>query len=293
MITIIITSFHEEKTIKKCINSILSQKIKEAYELLLIAPDDETLNAGKKVSSKVKILKDPGVGKFEALNIGFKKAKGRLLILCDGDTYFENDISIQRIIDAFNHNEDLGIISGKVESTNSKNNLLGYWSHLLVNAANLERKKRQRRNQFIVCSGYLIGLRKGIINKLPTDLLSEDAYMSHYVWSKGYDTGYVENAIIKVKYPTNYKDWIKQKRRSAGGYHQLSLYFKKNPRMRTPLLEIIKGPFYALSYAKNIKELFWSLLLFPARIHLWTLTYNDKLKKKSFNKIWQRVESTK
>jgi cellulose synthase/poly-beta-1,6-N-acetylglucosamine synthase-like glycosyltransferase len=163
----------------------------------------------------------------------------------------------------------------------------------LANAAHNERLKRRKNKKFIDCSGNLIGLRAGIIKELPADLLSEDAYMSHYVWSKGFDTEYVPLAKVFVKYPTNLKDWIKQKRRSAGGYPQLNKYFKKTPKMRSFSSEVIKGPVYAINYAKNLKELSWSLVLFPIRLYLWILTFYDKISKKNFKQIWQRVESTK
>ncbi|PIU61728.1 hypothetical protein COX58_03145 [archaeon CG_4_10_14_0_2_um_filter_Archaea_38_6] len=291
MISIIITACREEKTIIKCITSITSQRIKEDYELLVIAPDEATLKAAKKACKKVKTIKDKGLGKWDALNQGFRKAKGRILILLDGDTYLQNS-SINSLINAFNE-EDTGIVSGRVISQNAKNNMLGYWSHLLVNAAHKERERRDRKKEFIICTGYLLGIRANIIKKLPENLLSEDAYMSHYVWSKGYDTRYAAEAKVIVKYPSNFKDWIKQKRRSTGGYHQLKKYFKKNPRMRSFTIEAVKGPFYALSYAKNLKELIWSLILFPARLYLWILTFYDKVSRKSFRQVWQRVESTK
>ena len=291
MISVIITAFKEPSTIGKCVKSIVSQKIKEAYELLVIAPDKETLDAAKKASSKVIALKDEGIGKWNALNMGFKKAKGRILVLCDGDTYLGKN-SVNFIIDSFNDSE-IGIVSGKVISTNGKDDLMGYWSHLLTDAAHKERLAKRKKKGFIDCSGYLIGLRAGIIKALPKDLLSEDAYMSHFVWGKGFDTGYCLRAEVFVKYPDNLNDWFKQKRRSAGGYPQLRQYFKKNPKMRSFSKEIIRGPFYAISYAKNIKELFWSLILFPIRLALWVMVFFDKKSKKSFKQIWQRVESTK
>ena len=291
MISIIITAYKEPETIGKCINSIVSQKIKESYELLVIAPDKETLDSAKKASKKVTILKDNALGKWNAINIGFKKAKGRILILCDGDTYLANN-SINPIIEAFN-NDEVGIVSGRVLSVNKNKDLMGYWSQLLTTAAHKERLARRAKKQFIDCSGYLIGLRTGIIKELPADLLSEDAYMSHYVWDKGFDTEYVPSAKVYVKYPNNLKDWIKQKRRSAGGYPQLKKYFNKTPIMRSFSNEAIKGPFYAIRYAKNLKELIWSLFLFPIRLYLWILTFYDRITKKKFKQIWKRVESTK
>ncbi|MDD4354251.1 MAG: glycosyltransferase family 2 protein, partial [Candidatus Nanoarchaeia archaeon] len=128
---------------------------------------------------------------------------------------------------------------------------------------------------------------------LTPNLLSEDAYMSQFVWDKGFDTEYIPESKVYVKYPTNLKDWIKQKRRSAGGYPQLKKYFKKTSNMRSFSSEAIKGPFYAITYAKNSKELFWSLILFPIRLYLWILTFYDKITKKNFKQIWQRIESTK
>jgi cellulose synthase/poly-beta-1,6-N-acetylglucosamine synthase-like glycosyltransferase len=291
MISIIITAFKEPDSIKKCVKSIVSQKIKESYELFVIAPDKETLDSAKKTSKKVISLKDNALGKWNALNICFKRARGRVIILCDGDTYLGKN-SINPIIEAFNDDE-IGIISGRVMSLNKKDDLMSYWSKLLTNAAHKERLKRRKKKAFIDCSGYLIGLRTGIIKKLPANLLSEDAYMSQYVWNKGFDTEYVSQAKVFVKYPTNLKDWIKQKRRSAGGYPQLKKYFKKTTKMRSFSNEAIKGPFYAISYAKNLKELIWSLVLFPVRLYLWILTFYDRKTKKNFKQIWQRVESTK
>ncbi|VVB75959.1 Glycosyltransferase AglE [Candidatus Tiddalikarchaeum anstoanum] len=291
MISIIVTAYKEEKTINKCLKSITSQKISEPFEVLVIAPDKETLMSAKESYKKARIFKDKGIGKFAALNLGFEQAKGEVMILCDGDTYLGKN-SINYMIDAFK-NRDVGCASGRVVSINPKNNMLGYWSHLLVEAAHNERLKRSSKKLFIDCSGYLLGLRKGIVKELPPNLLSEDAYISHYVWSKGYDTAYSPKAEVFVKYPTTLSDWIKQKRRSAGGYHQINNYFRQDVKMRSLKNEIIKGPSYALSYAKNPIELVWSLLLFPIRLYLWILTFYDRLVKKSFKQVWQRVETTK
>ena len=72
MISIAITSFKEPKTIGRTIESIINQRINEKYELVVAAPDDETLNAARKYK-EVSIFKDPGKGKSFALNLLFKK----------------------------------------------------------------------------------------------------------------------------------------------------------------------------------------------------------------------------
>lgn len=58
--------------------------------------------------------------------------------------------------------------------------------------------------------------------------------------------------------------------------------------------EIYDGIKMFFTYPKNLKELWWTKLLYFARIYLWLVIFwQIKILKKPFNKIWQRVESTK
>ncbi len=76
----IITAFKEEKTIGKAIRQIISQLPKNS-EVLVVAPDEPTLSVARKLAEndgRIKILKDPGKGKPTALNLGFRKVKGKI-----------------------------------------------------------------------------------------------------------------------------------------------------------------------------------------------------------------------
>ena len=172
--------------------------------------------------------------------------------------------------------------------------MLGFWSHLLTEVgAHETRKLLNDKNKFIVCSGYLMALRSGIIKEIPEDSLSDDAVISNLIYSKGYKTAYAPNAKVFVKYPSTFKDWIKQKRRSAGGYLQIKKFTNRKDEMRSFTKESA-GIFRALRYPKSLKEYFYLFLLVLARIYLWLLIFIDlKLKKRSFKEVWQRVETTK
>src|SRR3989344_6326490 len=92
-ISILITSFKEPKTIGKAIESFLSQNLKN-YEIIVSAPDKETLEVVKKyskINNNVRFIKDKGEGKPSALNKLFRIAKGEILILSDGDVYVSNN----------------------------------------------------------------------------------------------------------------------------------------------------------------------------------------------------------
>jgi cellulose synthase/poly-beta-1,6-N-acetylglucosamine synthase-like glycosyltransferase len=155
------------------------------------------------------------------------------------------------------------------------------------------RLARDLAGGFLVCSGYLFAIRRELVQDVPQDSLAEDAVISHHIAQQGYRIRYAPDARVFVKYPDNYGDWLRQRVRSAGGYAQD--YVRLSPfRMRSPRLELVKGTPRALRYARSPRELFWTLLLFGARLHLWALVLiNVRLRKRSARTLWQRVESTK
>ncbi len=291
MISIIITSYKEPKTIGKSIEAILKNNLKN-YEIIVIAPDKQTLDVVKNYkrrNKKIKTLKDFGKGKPAALNLAISKAKGEILILTDGDVYISED-SIKYLLEPL-RNKKIGAVSGNPISLNPKNNILGYWAYILTNIANQRRLKALKLKKRFFCSGYLFAIRKNLFPKLSKELLSEDGFVSHEVYQLGYKIAYAEKSRVYVKYPTNFKDWIIQKKRSTGGYNQIRKLtgieirsFKKESFGALRLFKFISNP----------KELFWLFLLFMARIYLWIIIYKDiNLNKKTHKEIWRRVESTK
>jgi len=189
--------------------------------------------------------------------------------------------------------KNVGAVTGRPISLNPRDTLLGYWSHLLSDMAHIVRTKRINQGKMVVCSGYLYAIRAGIVKKIPEEALSDDAVISHLIYDKGYKVLYTPEAEVYIKYPTNFSDWIKQKKRSAGGYNQLSSMVKGKERMRSFAKES-SGVFEVLKYPKTLKEFFYTLSLIAARVYLWILIFIDiNIKRKSLKKIWVRVESTK
>ena len=316
MISVIITAYKEPKTIGRAIEAFLDQEINEEFEILAIAPDEETRRAAKQQSSKaaergveLRVLQDEGKGKPTALNLGFKEAKGDALVLTDGDVHVEEG-SLLKLLAPLK-DPKVGAVTSRPVSISPRSTKLGYWSHLLTDAgAHRTRAKRAAEGKFIVLSGYYMAIRRSAKQQnsktatnedarlkafLPNDALSDDAVISHRVWQNGYKTAYAPEAKVFVKYPDNFHDWIKQKKRSIGGYRQLNGYFpgKELPRMRSFGREVFQGFGATFSYAQNTREFFWSLNLIFARAYLWYKIATLKKEDMNIDKTWKRVESTK
>lgn len=306
--------------------------LKQDFEVLLACPDLDTLSAGisflaqnfdlkqtkdqklfsytqatddllgieleiylkqQKIGS-FKHIKDPKKGKPTALNLLFQKASKDLLILTDGDT-FADEQAVCKLLEKKKETK-ASLVSARPFSLDSKNNFWGYIGHLLADAADLKRMQ----NQIFPASGYLflISLEKFKKNfklQIPEQVLSDDAYISYLFQAKKLKTAYQPEAKVYLKYANNLKDFVNQKRRSLGGFTQLLSYseldLKQNQRS---LLEELKFLFFPLKYAKNLKQLGYSLVFYPLRLYLWLLIFIDqKILRKSFEKTWVRIESTK
>lgn len=286
--TVIITSFKEPKTIGRAIQSILPQLSKKD-EILIVAPDDETLEAAKKVSKKVNILKDAGNGKAVAMNLAVKRAVGEILVWTDGDIYISKN-ALNSLLYFF-RDKSIGAVTGRPISIDSKNNKFGYWGYVLANVAHEQRVKQSKESKFLFCSGYLFAIRKELMPHLPEQLLSEDGYISYLAYSKGYKIAYTSYARAFINYPKNFKDWIIQKKRSVGGYNQISKILKVKIRS----FKQESNNFWRLfKYVKSSNQLLWLIELFFARLYLWAIIYWDiNIMKKKREQLWKRVESTK
>jgi len=295
MISIIITSFNEPETIGKAIDSFLKQDIKEKYELLVVCPDEPTTKVIKKYTKKypqIKHIQDEGKGKSYAINLLLPKLKGEIIILTDGDVYVSEN-SVNEILKKF-EDEKVGCVSGQPLSQNSRENMLGYWSHLLCYAAHRLRKQRDRQDNFLECSGYLWAFRNRIIKKFPLDV-GEDTIVPIMFFLKGYKIKYAPKAGVYVKYPPKISEFLKQKRRTVGAHDNIHKYvnLKKIPRMKTFFNEIVEG-YTLFFYPRNIKELLWTFLIFPFRLYIWlNLLFNSYIRKRKYTDAWKRIESTK
>lgn len=299
--SLIITAWNEPKTVRINLENILnpdSQNLLPEMEIILVCPDFETRQSAEMVINErgfqnYQYFQDERKGKPLALNIGIQNSHGEIIIAMDGDVVIGKN-SLGPLVSYLEDNK-VGGVSGRPVPTDTKETMLGYWANLLTEAAHQVRLRESSKGNSYFMSGYLCAFRKFSDFILPSNILSDDAWITLDIIRRGYKVAYSPNSIIYVNFPKTLSDWFKQKRRSAGGYSQLNSFYKNKKHLpKRSLFEEIKYIFFPFTYSKNFKQFFYSLALYPVRFVLWLTIFIDKRTGKSANNdLWVRIESTK
>ncbi len=284
MIDIIITSYNEPKATLRAVNAFLNQNIPGEFRIIVSDPFPEVKEFFKEniKDKRVGFFLDPGEGKSYALNLLFEKLKGSkddILILTDGDVYVSSN-AVEKIVEAFKDGE-VGCITDRPVSLDSRSAKFGYWSHLLFSGIHKVRKKLSEKQKFFECSGYLFAIRKGIIKEFPLDA-SEDSVIPYLFWKKGYKIKYLPEAEVYVKNPENLEDWKAQKIRNIKGHENLSKLFPDMPRTKSFWNEIRYGFFHTLFFPRSLKEFAWTLQLYKERLGIYLSVFKDLKKKEVY-----------
>jgi cellulose synthase/poly-beta-1,6-N-acetylglucosamine synthase-like glycosyltransferase len=234
---------------------------------------------------------DPGEGKSYALNLLFQEYASNneddLFILTDGDV-FVSDSCLNQIIRAFK-DKKVGCVTGKPVSADSRNNKYGYWSNLLFSGIDKVRKRLSDEKSFFECSGYLFAIRKNVILDFPLEV-SEDSIIPFLFWKKGYKIKYLPKVEVYVKNPSNFKDWANQKIRNIKGHENLNKIAPDMPRTKSFINEIKEGFLFSFFYPRSLKEFFWTMQLYFARLYIYLKAFSELKNKKNYADGWRETE---
>jgi len=292
MIDIIITSYKEPKSTLRAVKSFLNQNIKGDFRIIVVDPFPEVESFIKKnvKDKRVQFFPDPGEGKAFALNLLFQEYnsnhKEDLFILTDGDVYTSNN-SILEIQKSFK-DKKVGCVTGRPVSVDSRRTKYGYWSHFLFAGIDKTRSKLSNKENFFECSGYLFAIRKGVIFDFPLET-SEDSIIPYLFWKKGYKIKYVQKAEVYVKNPSNWRDWINQKGRNIKAHENLNNLEKDLPRTKSLFNEIKEGWYFLFFYPRTLKEFWWTIELYFARLYLYFKAFSE-LKNRAYSDGWRETE---
>ena len=174
-ISAIIPCYNAEAYIKNCINSLLNQKFKKKFEIIIIddASEDNTLKIIKKF--KVKNIKffslKKNSGPAAARNFGLKKAKGKYVFFFDVDDKISDEI-FKNLYNVGSQNDcDMVFCDKKLieNSINQRKNKYYYSSNKFFNKSKITNELLKRFNNPFSYSGIFLHYGKLIKRSLLTD----------------------------------------------------------------------------------------------------------------------------
>ncbi|MEH7419373.1 polysaccharide deacetylase family protein [Neobacillus drentensis] len=238
-VSVVMAAYNEEKVICKTVDSILSSDY-PAFEVLVIddGSKDDTAGVVKKTYLNhpfVRLIKKPNGGKSSAVNLGFKGAKGEIVVALDADTLIAKN-AISLLVNHFK-NEHVAAVSGNVKVGN-KGNLLTNWQHIeYVTGFNLERRAFAALNCITVVPGAIGAWRKSAVEEagyFKEDTLAEDTDITLTLLRQGKKIEFEEKAYAFTEVPEDIKSLAKQRYRWVYGTlqclwkHRGALFNKKH-----------------------------------------------------------------
>ncbi|MBL0241626.1 MAG: glycosyltransferase [Chloracidobacterium sp.] len=240
-VSVIVPAFNEGKVIVRTVESLLASDYPN-FEIIVVddGSTDDTFELSKKTfgdNPKVSVHRKENGGKAEALNFGWRLAKGDVIIGLDADTMFATG-TIAALAHRF-ADERIGAVAGNAKVGN-RINIVTKWQALeYVTSQNFDRRAFASLNCITVVPGSVGAWRRTVLEEtggFSSDTLAEDQDLTIQVRKLGYTIGYEEDAVGLTEAPDSLRNLAKQRFRWSYGTLQCMWKHKNallNPRYGT------------------------------------------------------------
>lgn len=231
-VSILIPAHNEEVVIEKTLMAMAKLYYpKDRYEVIVI--NDNSKDKTGEIIERLKVKFSDvainhleiigemgGKGKSNALNLGYKVAKGEYFVIYDADNT-PNRLALHYLVEEIQSNERYGAVIGKFRTRNKERNMLTRF----INIETLSFQwmaQAGRWELFKLCTipGTNFIIRRSIIDAIggwDPDAIAEDTEISFRIYQMGYQIAYYPLAETFEQEPETIKVWLKQRSRWVNG----------------------------------------------------------------------------
>jgi cellulose synthase/poly-beta-1,6-N-acetylglucosamine synthase-like glycosyltransferase len=183
---------------------------------------------------------DGGKGKPSAMNAGFKRATGEIVLCFDADYYPQKDI-VEKLAKEF-ADPTVGAVQGRVVVLNEPQNMVTRLVALeRIGGYRVDQEARDDLGLIAQFGGTVGGFRRSILESLDgwdESILAEDTDLTYRIYLKGFKVRYVGDAECYEEAVDNWKAYRQQRYRWARGHmqccfkHSWKVLRSKNLRMK-------------------------------------------------------------
>lgn len=241
LVSVVVPAYNEEKVITQTIDSLLSSDYAN-FEIIVVddGSKDKTFEIAAnsyRRDKRVQVFTKENGGKAEALNFGWQRSRGEIVVGLDADTIFTPQ-TLGALAYRF-ADERIGAVAGNAKVGN-RINVVTKWQALeYVTSQNFDRRAFASLNCITVVPGSVGAWRRSVLEEtggFSSDTLAEDQDLTIQVRKLGYKIGYEEAAIGLTEAPDSLRNLAKQRFRWSYGTLQCMWKHKGallNPRYGT------------------------------------------------------------
>jgi hyaluronan synthase len=288
-ITVVMAALNEQDMVREAIDSVfLSNYPKDRLELICIndGSTDLTLHymqkARQKYGDRVQVVDfRKNQGKRRALYVGFKKAKGDIVVSFDADSLLGRS-ALRNVVLPLMNDPRTAAVSGRVAVLNEKENFLTRMLSVRYSVSfDFGRAYQSTYGTVVCCPGALTAFRREVVLPLMPEFLSqrfmnelckhgEDRALTTLILRTGMYVKYQSNAVVYTTVPAKYGQMNKMYLRWTRSYVRESVFqakfifshYRKKNRI-LPILDFIFLNFLHPFHLFSLGIIVYSFLVNP------------------------------
>ncbi|MDD2734347.1 MAG: glycosyltransferase [Desulfuromonadaceae bacterium] len=284
-LTVIIPAYNEGAMVENTIESVVSACYpKDRLEIFVVddGSKDDTWHyiqaAAMRYPHLVTTVRFPeNRGKRAALEAGFRKACGEIVVTIDSDSVIEPQ-TLLAIVGPFK-NQSVGAVAGKVVVYNRHEGIIPRMLHVrFILSFDFLRAVQSTYGTVYCCPGALAAYRTSVVRKVLVPWMNqtflgrpctygEDRSMTNFILEQGFDTVYQRSSVVHTNAPTTYTRLCKMYLRWDRSYIKEEIRFARivwTRPLRSRVIAIIDKVITNLRYPVNyaILALLVSMLIY-------------------------------
>jgi cellulose synthase/poly-beta-1,6-N-acetylglucosamine synthase-like glycosyltransferase len=218
-----ICAYTELSNTVSLVDQILAIKTEDFQlrEVIVATPNQELVQRLAGRDDRLQVVSEGHrEGKVAALNKILQRVRGDVVVLASADIRLGED-SLQSLVRRLLDDARTGAVDSHVELLNRSGTLMDKVSLLLWRVHNTTLETLDDEGRLGHTAGDLLAFRKGLVEKIPTMIVNDDAFIALAVKKRGLAIRRVQDAKVWVAGPRTPADYVFQRSRILCGHLQL------------------------------------------------------------------------